>query len=89
MKACRDLLRAWIALLALSAATTLLVRLFEGGLPLAAGGAMILLSLVKADVILTRYLELAAVPAWRAGFRAVLSLLGLLLFALYAAPALL
>ncbi len=62
--------RAWIMLLALSAASTALAASGLGG----AGFALVVLTLAgaKARIILSAYLGLAAAPAIRAGFDAVL-----------------
>jgi hypothetical protein len=83
----RTLSRALGALVALSLATTALVRLLPGdALPPAAAGGLLALAALKADVILTRYLGLADSPSWRRGFRAALVLLMIALFGLYLIP---
>jgi hypothetical protein len=66
------LLRAWIVLVAASAATTAFAVLQTHGLWVAV--ALLSLALVKSRVILTDYLQLNRVPAVRRGFMAVLIL---------------
>lgn len=92
-----DLVRAWITLMALSAAATILSlsrpMLPTGDTGLAGfvapltGGLVLGLAWLKARVILARYLGLAAAPSWRRGFDLVLALFCLLLLALYLLPA--
>ncbi len=82
------LLRAWVALIALSLGSTVIAALVaRGGLSGAAttgAGAVILaLAWAKARVILDRYLGLAAAPFWRRGFSIVLGLYGAGLLTLY------
>ncbi len=73
--------RAWLALVLLSGAVTLLAR--HGG---RAVGAMILLAAaIKARLIVRRYMRLAGVPGWGRGFDLVLGLLCALLLGLYLA----
>ncbi len=73
--------RAWHALLALSLASALLTLL---SLPSAVlGGGILLLALLKTRVILARYLDLDASPAWLRGFTMVLSGFAGLIFALH------
>ena len=68
--------RAWGLLLALSAASTALAALHPlppGASVHIANAALLLLALIKARVILARYLDLAAAPGWLRGFSAVLA----------------
>lgn len=82
MSLLRDpLLRAWLALVALSGLATVL-SLHSGRV---FGAAILLIALVKARLILSRYLGLAQVRSWLSGFSAACSLLGALLLALYLA----
>lgn len=85
----RDLFRAWLGLLALSLAATL-VTLWDrpAALSAPAGAAILLLAWAKARIILARYLGLAAAPFWRRGFEISLAGFALLLLGLYLAPAL-
>jgi hypothetical protein len=83
----RTLARALGVLVALSLATTALVRVFpDAALPPAAAAVLLGLAALKADVILTRYLGLAETPSWRRGFRAALAFLMVALFGLYLFP---
>lgn len=77
------LTRAWLALLILSALSTLLAISGLSGAVLAAG--VLGLAFVKAQVILGHYLELVHAPFWRRGFSWVLALFMLGLFGLAAA----
>lgn len=82
------LLRAWAWLIALSTGSTLLaIAVSRGALTgagVTAGGAAILvLAWAKAEVILARYLGLAAAPFWHRGFRLVLGLYAAGLLGLY------
>lgn len=77
------LTRAWFALLALSALSTLLAISGLSGGVLAAG--VLLLAFVKAQVILWHYLELVHAPFWRRGFSMVLAIYMLILLGLAAA----
>ena len=80
MKLLRDpLAAAWLALVALSGAATLLA-LRPGK---AAGTAILLLGAIKARLILSRYMGLAQAPAWQRGFDLGLGLLAALLLALF------
>lgn len=81
--------KAWFALVALSGASAVVAELAIGGLDRRVVGAVILLlALMKARVILSRYLGLAEAPSWRRGFNLVLTLFCLLLLGLYLIPAL-
>jgi hypothetical protein len=89
------LIRAWISLLVLSMASTgvavFIDRGATGGNPghiAAISGAVILtLALIKARIILSRYLGLEATRFWRRGFNFALTVYALLLLGLYLAPA--
>lgn len=83
-----DPTRAWIALVALSAASTALAAVVaSGGLVglwvTLAGAAILALAWCKAQLILDAYLGLAAVPAFRRGMALVMALYALLLLGLY------
>ncbi|GAA6162933.1 hypothetical protein NBRC116590_06370 [Pelagimonas sp. KU-00592-HH] len=81
--------KAWFALFALSGASAVVAELAIGGLDRRVVGAVVLLlALMKARVILSRYLGLAEAPSWRRGFNLVLTLFCLLLLGLYLIPAL-
>jgi hypothetical protein len=73
--------RAWGALIALSLGSALAT--LAGLPPKAAGLVILLLGLIKARVILARYLGLAGAPGWLTGFFAVICLWGLLTAGLY------
>ncbi|MDF1618919.1 nitric oxide reductase F protein [Pseudothioclava nitratireducens] len=87
--ALRDpLISAWLWLLALSGASTLLAAAVSQGwltgLGVTLGGAAILaLAWAKARVILARYLGLAEAPFWHRGFSITLAIYALLLLGLY------
>lgn len=75
--------RAWIILILLSVTTTLLAeRADQMGLLLA--GVVLLLSGLKARIILLDYLELRHAPSFRAGFVGFLIAFGVIAFGLYA-----
>ena len=81
--------RAWLTLLALSAASTLLAVAgpgFSGWAVSFASAALLLLAWVKARVILAHYLGLSAAPHILRGFSAVLAIycIGLLVLTLAA-----
>lgn len=83
------LTRAWIALMLLSFGSTVLAAFTDYGLSVSAtGGLILLLALLKARVILSRYLGLWQAPSWNRGFNWVLSLFCLALFGLYLIPSL-
>ena len=72
---------AWLILLAFSFASAVLTML---PVPSAVGGGGIMfLALIKARVILARYLGLAQSPAWLRGFTIVLTGFSVLVFGLY------
>ena len=89
------LIRAWIALLVLSMASTGVAVFIDRGATdgnpnhiAALSGAIILtLALIKARIILTRYLGLEATRFWRRGFNFALTVYALLLLGLYLVPA--
>ena len=81
------LVRAWLALVALSALATAVSLLRPDSPPWAgtvAGAAILVLAWLKARVILDRYLGLAEVPGARRGFGAGLGAFALAALALYA-----
>ena len=83
--------RAWLILLGLSAASTLVslaVTLQRPAtIPFLGGIVILLLAWAKARIIAARYLELAQAPAYLRGFSLVLALFMIALLALYlAAP---
>ncbi|MCW2307741.1 hypothetical protein [Rhodobium gokarnense] len=84
------LICAWILLIALCLGSTAIALAVGSGLgPVAltaAGAAILLLSWLKARLILNAYLGLAAAPFWRKGFEITLALYALLLLGLYVAP---
>lgn len=76
------LMRAWVALIALSVATTAVALLDLA--TLMAGATILLIAWAKARLIFLHYLELADVPGWRGGLMFGLALFMALLFVLYA-----
>lgn len=76
-----SLLRAWLTLLALSLVSALLTMLPV--LPELLGAGILILALIKASVILARYLDLAKGQVWLRGFTAVLTGFVLVIFSLY------
>ena len=84
----RALTRAWMALMLLSGASTLIAALVSrDAVPAIVGSLILLFAWMKARVILSRYLGLWQAPSWRAGFDWVLGLFCLLLLGLYLIPA--
>ncbi len=82
-----SLTRAWLWLVAWSAATSLAAALAGTGRWHPALAAVVLaLAGLKAVQILRHYLGLQAAPSWRRGFEAVLGLYLALLFGLYLVP---
>lgn len=86
MSLSQSLLKTWLGLTGLSllaAAVTLanLPRWFIAA-------AILLLALLKARLILARYLDLVRAPGWLAGATLVLAIWTLLAFAIYLAPGL-
>lgn len=83
----RALYFAWGCLIALSLASTLLsLPGLWAHWPVVTGIAILVLAWLKARIILSQYLGLAAVPSWRRGFDFALALLCLLLLGLYLVP---
>ena len=83
----RALTRAWMALMLLSGASTLIAALVSrDAAPTIIGTLILLFAWMKARIILSRYLGLWQAPAWRAGFDWVLGLFCLLMLALYLIP---
>lgn len=81
--------RAWLSLMALSAASVLAAMVVGALLGQSVIGAIVLLfAWMKARVILSRYLGLWQSPGWCAGFNLVLGLYCLLLLGLFLIPAL-
>ncbi|MDT8328592.1 MAG: nitric oxide reductase F protein [Roseovarius sp.] len=81
------LLRAWVALMALSLGSTLIsLWHWPPDLTALAGALILTLGWLKARVILARYLGLVAAPFWRRGFGLCLALFCLLLLGLYLLP---
>ncbi len=88
------LIRAWIALLVLSATSTAVAIFIDRGTtasgvdwsPVVAGVVILLLALIKGRIILSRYLGLEATRFWRRGFNAALTIYALVLLGLYLAP---
>lgn len=81
------LIRAWLALVALSAVATAVSLLRPASPPwvaTAAGAVILVLAWLKARVILDRYLGLAGVPGARRGFGAGLGAFALAALVLYA-----
>jgi len=77
--------RAWVALLALSAASTGLAVAqpsLQGPIIPSTSAALLCLAWLKARVILKHYLGLNAAPAWLRGFNLTLGLYMALLLAL-------
>lgn len=82
--------RAWILLLALSVASTLLSLgaargAFTGSAVTLGGAAILALAWTKARTILNAYLRLDEAPAFRRGFGLALGLYALLLLGLFLA----
>lgn len=81
------LTRAWAALLALSAASTLISIAVAGGLDgkalTFAGTAILALAWAKAQIIAARYLGLANAPPLQRGFAIALALYMAVLLLLY------
>ncbi|MCF3973527.1 nitric oxide reductase F protein [Paracoccus salsus] len=78
------LLRAWVALIGLSlGSTTLTLWHWPPKFAALAGALILTLGWLKARVILSRYLGLAAAPFWRRGFELALAMFCLLLLGLY------
>ena len=81
------LLRAWVILVALSGGSAVVAALVDTGVNRsAAGAAILLLAVMKARVILSRYLGLAQSRALMSGFSTVLGFFAALLLGLYLVP---
>ncbi|EPX81477.1 cytochrome C oxidase subunit IV family protein [Litoreibacter arenae] len=81
------LTRAWIALIVFSALSMVAAGLVNNGFDQRLTGSLVLaLALLKARVILSRYLGLADAPSWRRGFNLALTLFCLILLGLYLFP---
>ncbi len=78
---------AWGSLMVLSLGSTLLSQPDIWALwPVAAGIGALVLAWLKARIVLSRYLGLAAAPSWQRGFEISLALFCLLLLGLYLLP---
>jgi len=89
MKRPDTLTRAWLYLLVLSALGTVAAAAISGGYDARIAGVIVLLlALMKARIILSRYLGLASAPSWRRGFNLSLSFFMLAALGLYLIPAL-
>lgn len=83
----RTLLTTWIWLIVLSGGSAIIAYVASHGIDRRLVAAVILgLALVKARLILSRYLGLAQAPGWLAGFSWVIGLTGVLIFGLYLIP---
>ena len=81
------LLRAWIALIALSGGSAIVSVLVGTGLNRSvAGTAILFLALFKSRVILSRYLGLWQAAGWLRGFSITLVFFAALLLGLYLVP---
>lgn len=82
------LTRAWLFLILLSLASTLVALLLPGlrGWPVQGAAVLILIiAMFKARIILAQYLELDTAPRWRRGFFAAITTFTLAAGALYLA----
>ncbi|MFX0542103.1 cytochrome C oxidase subunit IV family protein [Roseovarius sp. S4756] len=83
------LTRAWLTLLILSGVSTVAAAAITAGYDARiAGGIVLFLALMKARVILSRYLGLSEAPSWRRGFNLSLTLFMLGALGLYLIPSL-
>ncbi|RLJ59367.1 cytochrome c oxidase subunit IV [Litoreibacter meonggei] len=81
------LTRAWVVLIALSGLSAVVSTMMDRGFDTRIMGSVVLaLALMKARIILSRYLGLADAPSWRRGFNLTLTLFCLLLLGLYLFP---
>ncbi|WP_244512618.1 cytochrome C oxidase subunit IV family protein [Roseovarius nanhaiticus] len=81
------LTRAWLTLIVLSGVSTLAAAAITAGYDARIAGAIVLfLALMKARLILSRYLGLADAPSWRRGFNLSLTLFMLGALGLYLIP---
>lgn len=80
----RSVFTTWLWLIALSGGSAVTAYVATHGVDRRIIGAVILgLALVKARLILSRYLGLAQVRGWLSGFTWVIGLVGLLIFGLF------
>lgn len=79
------LARAWVALIALTALSTAVALAPASSLRLGLGAAILILALVKARVILGRYLDLDDYPGARRVFTGILVAWGVAALGLYLA----
>lgn len=79
---------AWLAGLSVLAALVAHAAAGQGTIRAAAGVAILTLAIVKARVILARYLDLAQAPGWLRGFVWVIVLWALSVLGLYLVPVL-
>lgn len=78
------LIAAWAWLAGLSGAAALIAVAMGQGLPRkVAGAAILLLALLKARVILSRYLDLDRAPGWLSGFSWAVTLWAVAVLGLY------
>jgi hypothetical protein len=83
----RTLYIAWGGLVALSLTSTLLsLPGVWAHWPAVSGITILVLAWLKARIILSQYLGLAAAPFWRRGFNFALAVLCLLMMGLYLIP---
>ncbi len=80
----RTLLTTWIWLITLSGGSAVVAYLTTHSIDRRLTGTIILvLALVKARLILSRFLGLSQAPAWLAGFTWVIGLVSVLILGLY------
>jgi len=83
----RTLVTAWAWLIALSGGSTIVAYSIGHGFNRhLAGAAILALALLKARLVLWRYLGLAQARGWLTGFVSVIGLTCLLIFGLYLIP---
>jgi nitric oxide reductase NorF protein len=86
------LIRAWLMLMVLSSISTFVAVFIDRGhvasttATAGAGAVILLLSLIKGRIILSRYLGLEKTRFWRRGFNFALGSFSVLLLGLYLAP---
>ena len=81
------LFRAWLVLILLSGGSAIISELVTSGFDRRVAGVLIVvLAMLKARVILTRYLGLSQAPSWRSGFTLALSFFCAVLLGLYLIP---
>ncbi|UYV37768.1 nitric oxide reductase F protein [Rhodobacteraceae bacterium D3-12] len=87
MQSNRHITHAWLWLIGLSIISTVLAEVVSLGTPPIVTGTLVLVvAVLKARTILSRYLGLASAPNWRRGFNLTLTLFALILLTLYLAP---